>query len=233
MPEGLSDAAVPEVLRPRERILLAARDLFHRHGIRGVGVEAIVEAAGTNKMTLYRHFDSKDDLILAYLRGVAVEVDEMWQDFERDHPGDMQAQLRAWLVCAEECVTSDERGCDLANAAIELTEDDHPGRRIIEQLKTEHRNRLAALCRRAGISQPEVLADTLTLLLEGARVSRQAAGSNGPSSKFIRTAEKVIESFISRSPSGKSDSKPDSKSYSRAKPAGTRTVAKRAVRKPA
>ena len=187
--------ALPGTLRPRERILLAARDLFHRHGLRGVGVEAIAEAAGTNKMTLYRHFDSKDDLIVAYLRGVAVEVDEMWRDFERDHPGDPLAQLKSWLVCAEECVTSDDRGCDLANAAVELTADDHPGRRIIEELKTEHRNRLASLCGRAGISQPEVLADTLTLLLEGARVSRQAAGSRGPSAKFTTTAEAVIATF--------------------------------------
>src|SRR3978361_742958 len=128
------------VLRPRERILLAARNLFHRHRIRGVGGETIAEVAGTNKMTLYRHFDSKDDLIVAYLRGIAVEVDEMWRDFERDHPSDMQAQLKAWLVCAEECVTSDERGCELANAAIELTADNHPGRRIIEELKTNHLN---------------------------------------------------------------------------------------------
>jgi AcrR family transcriptional regulator len=188
-------AAHPDVLRPRERILLAARDLFHRHGIRGVGVETIAEAAGTNKMTLYRHFDSKDDLIVAYLRGVALEVDEMWEDFERDHPGDMQAQLKAWLICAEECVTSDERGCDLANAAAELIADDHPGRRIIEEAKTGHRNRLASLCRRAGISQPGVLADTLTLLLEGARVSRQAAGCKGPSAKFTATAEAVIATF--------------------------------------
>ena len=194
MPEAHSDA-----LRPRERILLAAKDLFHRHGIRGVGVETIAEAAGTNKMTLYRHFDSKDDLIVAYLQSVALEVDEMWRDFERDHPGDMQAQLKAWLVCAEECVTSDERGCELANAAIELTADNHPGRRIIEKLKTNHRNRLASLCRRAGISQPEVLAHTLTLLLEGARVSRQAAGSKGPSAKFTATAEAVIATFKAKS----------------------------------
>jgi AcrR family transcriptional regulator len=190
MPEAPSDAP-----RPRERILLAARDLFHRHGIRGVGVEAIAEAAGTNKMTLYRHFDSKDDLIVAYLHGVAAEINEMWLDLEREHPSDMLAQLKLWLVYADECVTTDHRGCDLTNAAVELTEDGHPGRRIIEQLKTEHRNRLAALCRRAGILQAEVLADTLTLLFEGARASRQSAGSNGPSAKFIGTAEKVIESF--------------------------------------
>jgi AcrR family transcriptional regulator len=214
--------ALPDTLRPRERILLAARDLFHRHGLRGVGVETIAEAAGTNKMTLYRHFDSKDDLIIAYLRGIAAEVDEMWRDFERDHPGDMQAQLKAWLVCAEECVTADDRGCDLANAACELTDDDHPGRRIIEELKSNHRNRLADLCRRAGIAQAEVLADTLTLLLEGARVSRQTVGSRGPSSNFIRTAEKVIESFMARSSKA---------ATAKTKLSGTRLAAKRVVHK--
>lgn len=198
MSEALSGA-----LRPRERILLAARDLFHRHGLRGVGVETIAEAAGTNKMTLYRHFNSKDDLIVAYLRGIAVEVDEMWRDIERRHPCDMEGQLKAWLVCAEERVTAGGRGCDLANAAIELTEDGHPGRRIIEELKSEHRDRLAALCRRSGISQPEVLADTLTLLFEGARVSRQAAGSNGPSAKFISTAETVIAAFKAKPKAGR------------------------------
>jgi DNA-binding HxlR family transcriptional regulator len=104
-------------------------------------------------------------------------------------------------------VTSDARGCDLANAAVELTQGGHPGRRIIEQLKTEHRNRLADLCRRAGISQPEVLADTLTLLLEGARVSRQAAGSKGPSAKFTATAEAVIATFQSRTKSKSSSRK--------------------------
>src|SRR3984885_12635089 len=214
---------------PRARILAAARDLFHRHGLRGVGVETIAEAAGTNKMTLYRHFDSEDELIIAYLRGIAAEVDEMWRDIDPDHPGDMQGQLKAWLVFAEECVTADDRGCDLANAACELTDDDHPGRRIIEELKSNHRDRLAELCRRAGISQPEVLADTLTLLLEGARVSRQTVGRRGPSSNFIRTAEKVIESFMARSSSkGASSSKA---AAPKAKLSGTRLAAKRAVHK--
>jgi AcrR family transcriptional regulator len=181
--------------RPRERILLAARELFHRHGIRGVGVETIAEAAGTNKMTLYRHFDSKDDLIVAYLRGVAAEAESIWQDIERKNPRDPLAQLHAWLGLAAQCLASDERGCDLANAAVELTEDGHPARRLIEELKIAQRDRLAALCRRARISQPEVLADALTLLFDGARVSRQAAGSKGPSTIFIQTAENVLESF--------------------------------------
>ena len=59
---------VVERSRPRDRILETARDMFHKHGIKGVGVDAITEAAGTNKMTLYRHFESKDELIVECLR---------------------------------------------------------------------------------------------------------------------------------------------------------------------
>ena len=70
------DGGVP--LRPRERIISTARDLFRKHGIRGVGVDAIAEAAGTNKMTLYRHFASKDELIAACLRQLAAEKDAAW-----------------------------------------------------------------------------------------------------------------------------------------------------------
>jgi AcrR family transcriptional regulator len=190
---------MPDELRlttpPRARILAAARDLFHRRGLRGVGVDTIAEVAGTNKMTLYRHFESKDELIVAYLRGLAAEADAFWLAIERDHPNDPQAQLKSWLKCAEDCISVDGRGCDLANAAAELTEAGHPARRLIEEMKDEQRSRLVELCRRAGIVKSEVLADTLTLLFDGARVSRQAAGTNGPSTKFISTAEAVIETF--------------------------------------
>jgi AcrR family transcriptional regulator len=201
------EAEMPDDVRvttpPRARILAAARDLFHRHGLRGVGVDTIAEAAGTNKMTLYRHFESKDDLIVAYLRGVAAEADAIWQEIERENPDDMQAQLRSWLECAKDCITADGRGCDLANAAVELTQAGHPARRLIEEMKTEQRDRLAKLCRRAGIAKSEVLADTLTLLLDGARVSRQAAGTHGPSAKFIATAESVIEMFKAKPKAGR------------------------------
>ena len=68
---------------PRERIVATANDLFHRHGLRGVGVETIAEAAGTNKMTLYRHFESKDELILEYLNYKGKKSEELWADIER------------------------------------------------------------------------------------------------------------------------------------------------------
>src|SRR5579862_5464016 len=81
---------------PRARILAAAGELFYRHGIRAVGVESIAEAAGTNKMTLYRHFASKDELVAEYLRQEAGKADECWERFAQAHPGDPRAQLRAW-----------------------------------------------------------------------------------------------------------------------------------------
>ena len=140
-------------LRPRERIVETARDLFHKHGIRGVGVDSIAEAAGTNKMTLYRHFGSKDDLICQCLRECAVEADGWWSELEAHHPGDPVAQLHAWVAAGAELMFDDDRGCDLANAAVELAETDHPARRVIEEIKTRQRDRLASLCRRAGIQQ--------------------------------------------------------------------------------
>src|SRR5438552_16913996 len=82
---------------PRDRLLAVAGEHFYRHGIRAVGVEAIAEAAGTNKMTLYRHFASKDELVAEYLRQSAKMADACWEHFEKTYPGDALAQLRAWL----------------------------------------------------------------------------------------------------------------------------------------
>src|SRR5579862_7226112 len=119
------DSRIP----PRARILAAAGELFYRHGIRAVGVEAIAEAAGTNKMTLYRHFTSKDELVAEYLRQTAQTADGCWDRFAQAHPGDTLAQLNAWLEeMAHHLAAPGERGCALANAAIELPEKDHPAR---------------------------------------------------------------------------------------------------------
>src|SRR5882724_4946980 len=106
---------------PRERILAAARDLFYRRGIHVVGVDAIAEAAGTNKMTLYRHFASKDLLIAACLRDLTREFDVAWETIAAAHAGDPKGQLLTWLrhVCDFK-ENEAERGCALANAAVEL-----------------------------------------------------------------------------------------------------------------
>ncbi|RUY09207.1 TetR/AcrR family transcriptional regulator, partial [Mesorhizobium sp. M7A.F.Ca.US.005.03.2.1] len=180
---------IVERSRPRDRILETARDMFHKHGIKGVGVDAITEAAGTNKMTLYRHFESKDELIVECLRANAAKAGAMWEAFEAEFPGDKLAQLHAWVRKAAAMLNADGRGCDMANAAAELTEPDHPARLVIKELKEAQRARLVTLCRDAGIGQAELLADTLSLLFEGARVSVQTVGTEGPSTQFVRMAE--------------------------------------------
>jgi AcrR family transcriptional regulator len=188
-------AAEANTQRPRERIVACAQDLFHRRGIRGVGVEAIAEAAGTNKMTLYRHFGSKDDLILEYLNCKAKKSDEVWAAIETSHPGDPVGQLYGFVEKAANFIAEDERGCDLANAAVELTEEGHPGLKVIEEFKVRQRERLARLCQAAGAAQPGLLSDALVLLIEGARVSRRSVGTGGPSANFVRMCEAVIASF--------------------------------------
>jgi AcrR family transcriptional regulator len=182
-------------VKPRERIISTARELFRKHGIRGIGVDAIAEAADTNKMTLYRHFGSKDELVVACLREVGRDAEKIWYEFESAHPDDPLAQLHAWLRLGAACAGDDSRGCDIANAAVELAESDHPAREVIEEFKTAQRDRLARLCRDAGIAKADLLADTLSLLLEGAHVSRQSVGVEGPCARFIAIGDAVIAAF--------------------------------------
>ena len=182
-----------ERIPPRERILAVAADLFYRHGIRAIGVESIAETAGTNKMTLYRHFASKDELVAEYLRRLAEKASASWGRLAAEHPGDPRAQLRGWLEnMAAHVDSGDQRGCALANAAVELPEKDHPVRRVIETFKTGQRQRIIDLCAAAELTQPEMLADELFLLLEGARVTAQSIGRDGLGDRLIRMGEAMI-----------------------------------------
>ena len=182
-----------ERISPRERILAAASELFYRHGIRAVGVDAVAEAAETNKMTLYRHFSSKDELVAEYLQRLAEKAKASWDRLEADHPGEPSAQLRAWLKnMAAHVASGDERGCALANAAVELPEKGHPARRVIEAFKTAQRERLVQLCAAASLAEPEMLADELFLLLEGARVTAQSMGRKGLDDRLVRMGEAMI-----------------------------------------
>jgi AcrR family transcriptional regulator len=181
--------------RPRERILETARDLFYRDGIRAVGVEVIAAEAGTNKMTLYRNFGSKEELIAEYLRGEVKAVEKHWDDLIARHPADPKALILAWLKDMGALMTRPEsRGCPMVNAAVELPDADHPGRKVIEQHKLAIRDRLAAACRKAGLAHPELLADQIHMLVEGAGVCLQSVGPDGPSHRLVRIVEGLLES---------------------------------------
>jgi AcrR family transcriptional regulator len=166
-----------------------------------VGVETIAEEAETNKMTLYRHFSSKDELVAQYLQRLAEKAKSSWDRREADHRGDPAAQLRAWLeVMAAHVANRDERGCPLANAAVELPERDHPARAVIEAFKTAQRERLIQLCAAADLAEPEMLADELFLLLEGARGTAQSMSPQGLGDRLVRMGEAMIKAHTNIEP---------------------------------
>ena len=105
------------------------------------------------------------------------------------------ARLHGWVAAKAKCLADERFGCDLANAAVELKEQGHPAHAVIENFKLAQRRRLEDLCREAGVSEPELLSDTLAMLMEGAQVSKLATGSEGPSMRFLRACEAAIASF--------------------------------------
>src|ERR1700722_18986518 len=95
--EARDEAETVSNVRPRvrDRIFQTACDLFYRHGIRAVGVDTIASEAGTNKMSFYRAFASKDELVAQYLREEVREGWEWWDALVAPHAGDARAQVEA------------------------------------------------------------------------------------------------------------------------------------------
>ena len=197
----VTDVSVAATAPPRERILTVARDLFYRHGIHGVGVDAIAEAAGTNKMTLYRHFASKDVLVAECLAQLVGEFEAAWSEMEKAHAGDPLGQLRSWLrFVGTFKLQQAERGCAFLNAAVELPDKNHPARRVVEHHKGRHRKKLIELCEEAGLVEPNLLADKIFLLCEGARVSVQSVGREGPAKRLVDMLQGLIASHTKPQP---------------------------------
>jgi AcrR family transcriptional regulator len=173
--------------------------LFYRRGIHAVGVDAIAEAAGTNKMTLYRHFASKDDLVAACLREVVAENNAAWDAVAAAHPGDPLGELVAWLQhIGQWFIRESGRGCALANAAVELPDQDHPARKVVREHKSAIRERLANLCRDAGLRDPEAVASEAFLVCEGARVAAQSLGSDEPLMRLPALLKDLVEEHTPR-----------------------------------
>ena len=180
-------------LPPRQRILDAADDLFRRYGIRGVGVEAIAETAETNKMTLYRHFASKDELVAEWVRGIVDQKEAEWGDIAAQHPGDPQAQLVDWSRrVAKKFAEMEERGSALGNALAELPEPDHPARRVIDAHRVREHERIRSVCREAGFPEPELAADQFYFLLEGAKACVQCLGLKRVGEHLMQSVDALV-----------------------------------------
>jgi AcrR family transcriptional regulator len=188
-------SSVPKA-RVRDRIMETASDLFYRHGIHAVGVDTIASEAGTNKMSFYRNFASKDDLVAEYLRGVEREGWTWWDETVAAHAGNPRVQAESLFdVLVENTCDKDSRGCALANAAVEITEPGHPARPVIEKYKAEMRRRFRQLARDMGAREPNALGDSLMLLWEGAYLTRVTMGADGPVQGAAKAARALIAAY--------------------------------------
>ena len=181
----------------RERIFDTASELFYRKGIRAVGVETIAAEADTTKMSLYRNFPSKDELVAEWLREHDARFWQTWEAMANRYPRDPRRQIHAAFgVLAKHVADPSARGCPMANAAVEITDRDHPARKVIEAHKAKLRSRLIQVCIRMGVAEPRFLADQLFLLMEGAQVTAQTLGVHGPARNIARSAKMLIDMHL-------------------------------------
>jgi AcrR family transcriptional regulator len=179
--------------KARDRIFAVAKDMFYERGIRAVGVESIVAAAGATKMSLYRSFPSKDDLVVAYLKERDATYWRWWDGIMDEHAGNPRAQILALVdSVATRSFRPGYRGCPFTNAVIEFPEPDHPGREIAAENKRELRTRLRNLAAAAGARDAKTLGDQLFLMIEGVYASGQLLGKDGPAPAIVAAAEALL-----------------------------------------
>ncbi len=179
-------------LSKREQLIETTLDLIYRDGCHATGVDRIVEESSVSKMTLYKYFHSKEELILAALR----RRDEQFRNwFMREvvrRARKPERRLLAVFDVLESWIRSKEFfGCPFVNAAAEYTADEHP----IHAAAAEHKRLMLSfvceLAHAAGANDPKVLAQQLCLLLEGTAVTSYITGS-GESLRSARTAARVL-----------------------------------------
>lgn len=177
----------------RNRLVLAADDLFYGQGIAATSVDAVVAHAGLSKPTLYRYFPSKDLLVEAYLSRRDQQHRAALEAVLARHPAGSTARLLAVFDWLEEWHASGVfRGCAFARAAAEIDRPGHPATHVILGRKVWLRSRLRGLAREAGLAAPVQLGDALMLLVEGATTTAFVEEDTGAARKARRVARALL-----------------------------------------
>ena len=160
----------------RERILDTAYELFSRHGTHAVGVDAIVAGSGVAKMSLYRNFGSKDELILEFLRRREQLWGRDWLIAEVDARADDPAErlLAIFEVLGEWYARNDFENCSFTKLLFTIDDPDHPVRRAAVQHIDNVRAWLLDLASDAGVENPEEFSRQWYVLMTGSLVSASA-----------------------------------------------------------
>ncbi len=196
-----SAAANTAASSPRDRLLNTAADLFYAHGIHAVGVDRIVSEAGITRATFYRHFPSKEHLVVAYL--------ELADAYIRHAIAQAQGQglpPQALLAAVMEGLKQDvsrrlTRGCPFINAAAEYPAPEHPVRQAITAHRHWLRSTLQALLSDAGHPEPVLAAGQLMLLRDAALVGGYLDGWPQVETAFAAAAGQAVAPALQPAPS--------------------------------
>ena len=181
----------------RERIMETADDLFYREGIHAVGIDTIIEKSGVAKMSLYRNFASKDDLVAAYLEARSQRYWQWWEEVMAQNANEPRRQLRdLFEAIAVRTRRPEFRGCPFLKAAAEFPEEGSRARVVALAHKKELRKRLLKLCRTIGAHQPDVLSNQLLMLIEGAYSTAGILGKRDAVKAAAKAAEALIDAAI-------------------------------------
>ncbi|MBI0295175.1 TetR/AcrR family transcriptional regulator [Streptomyces sp. PRKS01-29] len=177
-----------------ERILSTATALFNAHGVRGVGVDRIIAESGVAKATLYSHFRTKDDLVLAYLGA----SDAHWRGALRDAAEAAGADPRDRLIGLFDALDSATerdgfRGCAFTRTAGE-TEPGTATHTATAEHKRAVRAWLTGLAREAGAADPERLAVQISVLVDGV----MAAAALEPRPEFAEAAREAARALVAQ-----------------------------------
>lgn len=182
----------------QEHILQTASELFYSQGIKATGVDAIVKAAGTTKMSLYKYYPSKDDLVVAHLRKSREAMLNRILAGMAARGGEPKQQLLAVFAVFDELLANAAfRGCPFINASAEFAEADSPIQLASAEFADAFGKILADLARQAGAYDPEKLAKQLAMLISGAIVSEQMRRQSSAMATAAAAAEILIEQSLS------------------------------------
>ena len=174
------------------RIREAAYELFSTRGIRGVGIEAIIARSGVARMTLYRHFASKDDLVLAFLE----HRDERWTrdwlqaEVQRRATAPQERLLAIFDVFDEWFRRKDFEGCAFINVMLELADADDPAHRAAVAYLAGIRHFVEGLARQAGIADADNFARQWHILMKGSIVA--AGEGDADAARRARAVARIL-----------------------------------------
>lgn len=178
----------------RDHLMATAWRLFYRDGLRAVGIDTILAEAGVAKMTLYNHFASKEELIIAILEKRDREFRESLATKVAAAGPDPEARLLAVFDWHEAWFGSEDfRGCVFIRALSEYPEPTHPIHKTAWRHKEAVLSTLTELCAAAGAKDPAALANTLSLLIDGAIVAAHATQTTAPAHAARATAASLLK----------------------------------------